>query len=301
VKEKTLRWAIGLLGAGQVLAWSFNYIAGKIALRHLDALTLVSFRLVLSGAIYLVLWLGSGARGRVAWKDAPVLGLLGLFGVVMNQGAFTVALDYTSVGHVAIITAAGPVLVLLLARALGQERLSPAKVLGVVLAFSGIALLAIEQGLRLRTGRLAGDLIALCGATGFALFTVFSKQVRHRYDSIAFNTFIHLTGAVAMLPLAIGRGVALDWGRVGWAGWAAMAYMSVFASVFGYLIFYKLLAHLSATQVSSFNYLLPIVATTLGVTLLGEEPGAGFFAAAALVLTGVGLTQRARWQIPPAD
>ncbi|MDE3138053.1 MAG: DMT family transporter, partial [Acidobacteriota bacterium] len=82
---------------------------------------------------------------------------------------------------------------------------------------------------------------------------------------------------------------------------AALGYMAVFSSVFGYLIFYYLLHHLSATQISSLNYLLPIVATTLSVVILKEHLNRGFFAAAALVLTGVWLTQRAHWQIPPAD
>jgi drug/metabolite transporter (DMT)-like permease len=227
--------------------------------------------------------------------------VLGIFGVLMNQGGFTLALDYTSVGHVAIILATGPVLVLLLARIVGQETLTPVKVVGVILSFCGIALLAIEQGLSLHTGKLVGDLIAISGAVGFAVFTVFSKRVRHRYDAIGFNTCTHLTAAVLMLPLAIHQGMALDWHRVGWQGWAAMSYMAVFSSVFGYLIFFKLLGHLSATQVSSFNYLLPVVATTLGVVLLGEHLNRGFFVAGGLVLTGVGLAQSSRWQAPPAD
>ncbi len=292
---------IGLLAAGEVLAWSFNYIAGKIALEHLDPSTLVSFRLVLAGAIYLMLFLGTRRPSGVDWREVPRFILLGIFGVVMNQGGFTVALAYTSVGHVAIILAMGPVLVLLLARIIGQETLTPVKVVGVILSFCGIALLAIEQGLSLHTGGLIGDLIAIGGSIGFAVFTVFGKRVRHRYDAIGFNTYTHLTGAVLLLPLAIHQGMALDWHRVGWQGWAAMSYMAVFSSVFAYLIFYKLLGHLSATQVSSFNYLLPIVATTLGVVLLDERLNRGFFVAAALVLAGVWLAQSTRWQMPPAD
>jgi drug/metabolite transporter (DMT)-like permease len=292
---------IGLLAAGEVLLWSFNYIAGKIALEHLAPMTLVPFRLVLAGVIYLMLFWGTRRPSRPVWSEAPRFILLGIFGVLMNQGGFTVALDYTSVGHVAIILAMGPVLVLLLARIIGQETLSPVKIAGVILCFCGIAMLAIEQGLRLHTGGLAGDLIAMGGSIGFAVFTVFSKRVRHRYDPIGFNTFTHLTAAVLMLPLAIHQGMSLDWHRVGWQGWAAMSYMAVFSSVFGYLIFYKLLGHLSATQVSSFNYLLPIGATTLGVVVLGEQLNRGFFVAAALVLTGVWLAQSSRWQAPPAD
>jgi len=150
-------------------------------------------------------------------------------------------------------------------------------------------------------GGLTGDLIAMCAAVGFAVFTVFGKRVRHRFDAIGLNTFTHLTGAVLLLPLAIHQGLNLDWQGVAWQGWVAMSYMAIFSSVFGYLIFYKLLGYLSATQVSSLNYLLPIVATTLGVLLLDERLSRAFFIAAVLVLLGVWLAQRTRWQTPPAD
>jgi len=301
VKDKTLRWVVGGLAGLLVLAWSFNYIAGKIALEHLDPVTLVSFRLVLAGVVYLSLFLGTPRPVRIGWRDVPRFVLLGVFGVALNQGGFTLALAFTSVGHVAIILAMGPVLVLLLARLIGQEKLTPVKVGGVALAFSGIALLAIEQGLGAHAGGLAGDFIAMVAAVGFAIFTVFSKRVRHRFDPIGFNTFTHLTGAVLLLPLAIHQGLKLDWHGVAWQGWVAMSYMAVFSSVFGYLIFYKLLGYLSATQVSSLNYLLPIVATTLGVLLLGEHLNRGFFVAAGLVMVGVWFAERARWQMPPAD
>jgi drug/metabolite transporter (DMT)-like permease len=301
VKEKTLRWVVGGLAALLVLAWSFNYIAGKIALEHLDPVTLVSFRLVLAGVVYLTLFLSTPRPVRIGWRDVPRFILLGIFGVAINQGGFTVALAFTSVGHVAIILAMGPVLVMLLARIIGQETLTPVKVAGVALAFSGIALLAIHQGLSVHAGGLTGDLIAMCAAVGFAVFTVFGKRVRHRFDAIGLNTFTHLTGAVLLLPLAIHQGLNLDWQGVAWQGWVAMSYMAIFSSVFGYLIFYKLLGYLSATQVSSLNYLLPIVATTLGVLLLDERLSRAFFIAAVLVLLGVWLAQRTRWQTPPAD
>ncbi len=292
---------MGLLAAALVLAWSFNYIAGKIALRHLDPLTLASFRLVLAGTIYLVIFLLAPRPVRLGWRDVPTFALLGLCGVAINQGGFTISLNFTSIGHVAMIVAFGPMLVLLIAALAGQEKLTPTKIAGMVLSFAGVALLAVEQGFRAHTGGLAGDLIALGAVTGFAFFVVLGKRVAHRYDTVAFGTFIHLTGAILMLPLAVHQALHLDWGRVTWAGWAGLGYMAVFASVGAYLVFHKLLGYMSASRVASLNFLLPIVATTLGFVLLGERIGRSFIIAAVLVLGGVWLAQRGRWQEAPAD
>lgn len=301
MKSETRRSVIGLLAATQVLAWSFNYIAGKIALQHMDPLTLASFRLVLAGTIYLAIFLIAPRPVRLGWRDVPTFALLGLFGVAINQGGFTISLNYTSIGHVALIVAIGPVLVLFLAWIIGQERMTPTKAIGMALSFCGVALLAIQEGFRHGPGALTGDLVALTATSGFACFIVLSKRVAHRYDTVAITTFIHLTGAIIMFPLAIHQALRLHWSGVRWQGWAGLLYMTIFASVVGYLAFYKLIRFLSASQIASLNYLLPIVATALGVILLHETVNREFLASAIFVLVGVWLAQRARWRSAPAD
>lgn len=284
--------------AVQTLSWSFNYIFGKIALGHLDPVTLASFRLVLAGCLYLAIYWFAPRPAPIGWRDLPTLGLLGLCGVVVNQGGFTISLAYTSVGHVAIIAATGPVMVLLLAWLNGLEPLTPVKLIGMALSIAGVALLAAEPspaaGVRHSTW-FAGDLMALASTAGFALFTAYAKRVAHRYDTVALNTFSHLTGAVLMLPLAARQAARLDWHAVAWPGWVGLVYMAVFGSVIGYLAFYRLLENLAASQVSSLNYLLPVVATSLGVIFLHEKLSRSFLAAGALVLVGVGLAERGRW------
>lgn len=287
-----------MLMAVQVLAWSFNYIFGKIALAHLDPVTTASFRLVLAGCLYLPIFLLGARPGSVGWSDMPALALLGLCGVVINQGGFTISLAYTSVSHVAVITAVGPVLVLLFAWLNGLEALAGAKLIGMALSFAGVALLAAKSaaGGERHSAGLAGDLLALASTTGFALFTTYAKRLSHRYDTVTLNTFAHLTGAVLMLPLAARQAERLDWRGVAWPGWAGLVYMAIFGSVVGYLAFYRLLEHMTASQVSSLNYLLPIAATALGVGLLHEKINRNFLAAGALVLVGVWLTERGRWR-----
>jgi drug/metabolite transporter (DMT)-like permease len=299
--KREIRPGLELLMASQVFVWSLNYIAAKLALEEMRPLTLASFRLVLAGTIYLGILLAMPRRMRLGWREVPSVALLGIFGVAINQSCFTISLGFTSIGHVALILAMAPVLVLLLARLIGQETLSPAKVAGIVLAFSGAALLAIEQGFRFRSGGLVGDSIAFLGSCGFACYAVLSKRVAHRHDPVSFNALIQLTGAVLWFPVAVHEGLRLNWTGVGWRGWTGLAYLAVFGSVVGYLIFYKLLGRISATQVASLNYLLPIVATSLGFVLLHERVGRFFFLAAALVLSGLWLAQGTRWQNAPAD
>lgn len=295
-----------------VLSWVFNFIFGKLALRHFDPLTLAAFRVELAGlvmgGVYLAMparWHdeigGPGRRTRFDRHDLWRFVQLGILGVVMNQMLFTVGLNYTTVGHAALIVAMGPINVLLLARLLGLESITARKVTGMGLSFAGVAVLVAERGsaalttggLSLGAGTWRGDLITLSGSLAFSLYTVLGKRVAARYDSVAMNLYNYSIAAILVLPLAVWRGVRLDWSAIGWEGWVGLAYMAVFASVVAYLIYYWALGHMAASRLAAFSYLMPVLATLLGILVLGESVTGHLLVGGALVLVGVWLTERA--------
>jgi drug/metabolite transporter (DMT)-like permease len=272
--------------------WSFNYLAGKIALRHLDAFTLATFRIDLATLVILPFYLLGRNRAPLRARDIWTLSYLGLF-LVINQVFFTVGLAYTTSGHSSMILATGPIIVLLFARALKLEALTPGKILGMAIAFTGVAILATEQGLNLRhSSTLAGDLITLIGTTSFSIYAVLGKKFARQYDSVSMNTFNLLAGALLLLPLSIRQAVRLDWGSIGWAGWAGLVYMAALSSVAAYTLFYWVLRYMEASRVAAVNYLQPIGAIIVAAAFLGETPTRNLLLGGALILLGVYLAER---------
>ncbi|HJY86292.1 MAG TPA: EamA family transporter, partial [Candidatus Acidoferrales bacterium] len=231
------------------------------------------------------------AELRGSWRDMAIFFQLGLLGVAINQVCFTVGLNYTTVGHSAVIIGTGPILILLMAWAVGLEALTVKKVLGLALAFGGVIVLAAEQGLSLRSGTLSGDLITLAGSLAFALYTVLGKCVAEQYDSVSMNTYNFLIGAVMVLPLAARQAAALSregsWSAVAWQGWVALFYMAAGASVLAYLIYFWVLRYMTASRLGTFAYLQPVLTTLLGVGLLGERVTYNLLVGGSLVLAGV--------------
>ncbi|MBI1749963.1 MAG: DMT family transporter [Acidobacteria bacterium] len=291
-----------------VLIWTGNFIAAKIAFRYLDPITLAPLRVELAALIMLAVFVsvpnpepsgrdrpgpdGKSSRTPFDRKDFWTYFLLGLFGVAGNQMLFLIGLNYTTVGHSSLIIGAGPITILLLARAQRLELLTVSKLFGMVLSFSGVALLALEKGISLHTGNLKGDLITLSGSLSFACYTILSKKIAPRYDTISMNFYLYVAGAAIVLPLAIWRGLRLDWAAVGWQGWLGLLYLAVFGSVVAYLIFFWALRHLAASRLAAFTYFQPILATLLGVAVLGEELTHNLLGGGALVLVGVYLAER---------
>jgi drug/metabolite transporter (DMT)-like permease len=289
-----------------ILIWAFNYIFGKVALRNMDGLTLASFRLVLAGMLILPVYFVrvriTGLQANFPRRDWAALLGLSIFGVVVNQGGFTMGLSFTSVGHSSIVVGTVPVVVLLLAWGVGLETLNAVRLLGLGISFTGIVVLTSERAAH-PTGRpLAGDLCTLVGVIGFAVYTVWGKKIAAQYDAIAMNTFNQCAAGVIMLPVAIRQATRLDWARVTWQGWFGVFYMAVMSSIVGYVIFYWALRHMPASRLAAFSYLQPVMAIALAALLVGERITPHVVAGGALVLLGVYLTERGLGErVPPPD
>lgn len=283
---------LALTLALMLLLWSFNYIAGKIALRHLDPISLACFRIELAAIIMLPIYFSRKQRAALRLRDLWPFAYLGFWGVVVNQGLFTVGLNYTTSDHSAVIIAVGPIIILLLARIMKLEVVTAAKILGMAVAFAGVFLLEAENGSPVHSPFLVGDLITLYGTMGFALYTVLGKKVAGQYDAIAMNTFNCVAAAIMLLPLTVRQGMHLDWHAVGWPGWLGMIYMAAASSVAAYTLFYWVLRYMTASRVAAISYFQPVAVILLSVAFLNDHPTRNLLLGTALVLLGVYLAER---------
>jgi drug/metabolite transporter (DMT)-like permease len=274
--------------------WSGNYVAGKIALRTLDPITLVCLRLQLAAFLMLAIYFTRRERQPLKLRDSWPFLYLGFFGVVVNQGLFTVGLNYTTSDHSAVLIAVGPIIILLLARALKLEALTVAKVVGMAISFVGVYLLETEQGSPAHSPLLLGDIITFGGVIGFSVYAVLGKRVAGQYDSIAMNTFNCVAAALLLLPLTIRQCIHLAWHSVALSGWLGMAYMAVGSSVAAYTIFYWVLRYMTASRVGAVSYFQPVIVILLSMAFLGERPSRMLLEGTALVLLGVFLAERGR-------
>jgi drug/metabolite transporter (DMT)-like permease len=133
--------------------------------------------------------------------------------------------------------------------------------------------------------------LVLISAAMFAGFSVFGKKAATEFGIITVNAFAFLGATILVLPYTVWALNRHGIQKVSLKAWLSVLYMGLFPSILAYFIYVYALRRLPASRVSSVSYLQPIFATLLAMAVLGEHPGDAFLGGAALVLTGVWLTQ----------
>jgi drug/metabolite transporter (DMT)-like permease len=295
--------SIFLVMAFLIFVWSLNYIVAKIGLRELPALALGSFRLVTAGIVSLpVLFIPRAGKRHDLKVQVEVsqkgklhalwtITYLAFFGVVLNQGGFTVGLNYTSVSHSSLIIGCAPILILVFSWALGLEALTRRKAIGMVLAFAGAGVVAVEQATNAWAGNFRGDLLTLVAGIGLALYTVLGKRAVAERSPMRLSLLTNIAAAVLVSPVAVWQiGVLAHAGRLGaisLEAWGGVIYLGVLGSAVSYVLYFWALRYMTPAGLGAVSYLQPIGAMLLGLVLLGESITGPVAVGGLLIIAGV--------------
>jgi drug/metabolite transporter (DMT)-like permease len=228
-------------------------------------------------------------RIAVARHDLAPIFVLGVFQFGISIALLNYGLKHLTSARAALIFMTFPLLTMLIGAALGRERLTLAKTIGVLLAFAGVALtlgekLLIETGADAEwLGALAVFGAAACGAS----CTVFYRPYLERYPTLPVSALAMLSALVVLAALAAGEGFLSSAPRISPEGWVAIVFIGISSGIFFYLWLWAL-NHAPPTRVAVFLALSPVTAALLGAAFLGE-------ALTPLAVTGLVLVVLGLW------
>lgn len=250
------------------LVWSSAFAVAKLALEVCPPNLFLGMRFLL-GALPLIGW--AWARGELRglgwqlWLGLVALGMLNQTGF---NGFVWVGLESVSSGLAAIIISTNPIFIAALAVPVLGERLTGAKIGGLLLGFAGVALV-----LRNRTVVTGEDATAIAfvvaGLASLVAGTLLFKRWAPR-ASLAAVVGVQMLCAGAVLggvglavedPAAIRPGALLAF---------VLAYNGVAVSLGGFVLWFFLLRAGSATAASALHFLMPPLGLLFGWLLLGE-------------------------------
>jgi drug/metabolite transporter (DMT)-like permease len=101
----------------------------------------------------------------------------------------------------------------------------------------------------------------------------------------------YLLSIVFVPPFTLGPALAQDWSHISPLGWATAWYLVIFGTVLAYFTHQYALKRLPAVLIAAASYSQPVLAALFSMLLLGEQLPPTFFISAALIFTGLVLTQ----------
>jgi drug/metabolite transporter (DMT)-like permease len=281
--------------------WGLAQVAAKVTLAEVPPLLQAGVRSI-GAALLLLLW--ARWRGLVVFNrdgTAPAGWLAGAL-FAAEFACIFVGLQYTSASRMAVFLYLSPFVVAVgmpfIAR---NERLAPAQVAGLVLAFAGVVWAFAEGFAAPSAGprQWLGDALGIAAAVLWGATTLVMRASRLATAlpektllyQLAFSGVALLAASALVgepLPRALGGLPAL-----------ALAFQVVVVTFASYLAWFWLVRHYVATKVAAFTLLTPLFGLLAGVLLLGEPLTARLVLALAAVCAGIALVNLATRPAPP--
>ncbi len=240
-------------------------------------------------AIVVALWI-VWRQGRLSLPRDSVRGglVLGVLFAVEFMCLYT-ALDFTSVSRISIIFYSMPVWLAMAAHILlPGERLTPVRIIGLVMAMAGVIVAVSDQS---GSANIWGDVLAVIAAicwAGIAL-TVRLTGIAKAQPAEQLLWQLMVSAPILLGVAALTGDFLRDPQAIHFAG---MAFQIIGVASFGFLVWFWLMAVYPASGVASFSFLSPVFAVLFGWLLLREEIGLHIWIALVFVAIGIVLINR---------
>jgi drug/metabolite transporter (DMT)-like permease len=224
-------------------------------------------------------------RGRDWWPIAA-------YGV-MWFGGYNIALNAAEhvldAGTAALLINVNPILVAVLAGVILKEGFPRWLIIGSVVAFSGVAVIALGSGQR-STADVGGVLLCLLAAALAAVSVIIQKPVLRKYPAGQATWFGIMVGLLCCLPFS-GQLVA-EVQTAPLPATAGLVYLGIFPTAIAFTTWAYALSLIDAGKLAATTYLVPATTVVISWLVLGEIPTVWGLVGGAVCLAGVGLTRR---------
>ena len=276
-----------------MVVWGSTFVVTKAGMAELPPLTMAFIRVSIGTLVLLPIAVPRmrASQATLPWKW---IWLMGLVGVTLYYVVFNSSLAYTSASQGALVQSSIPAVTALIAVLWLREAASRMRVFGIALSIVGV-LIVFAGGSTQASGAapqpVLGNLLMFASVVCWGWYTAMAKRVAES-DAIVVTTWVTGIGAAMLLPLAAYELWGQSLPRPSAGAWLGVAYLGVFASGAGYVLYNFALKGMAASQVGVFTNLIPIVGVLTGVVALGEPLAWQAIVGGIVVMLGVWLTSR---------
>ena len=272
------------------LIWGSTWLFIKIGLADLPPLTFAGIRFLISSFIlFIIIWARRlplpGDR-----RDWSLLALTGFLSFTLNYGLIFWGEQHISSGLAALFQATIPAFGLVIAHFyLPTERITPAKIAGIVLGVAGVGIVFSNQLAVAGSLAFAGCVAMVLSSFFVAYSNVLIKARGKELDPAIISAGQMFFGLIPLLLIGIPlEGSPLNF-RWTWMAIVCLLYLSLVGSVIAFLLYYWLLGNMAVTNSMLIALVTPVVAVVLGMIVLDEKLTWRTIVGGATIMFGIGL------------
>ncbi len=226
------------------------------------------------------------------WRDELLAFLCGLTGGAMYFVLQNIALKLTLLSDVVIVIAINPLLTTILAALfLKDEHFSLKILLSSMVAFTGVAVVTLRDGLVWGDG-LLGNVLAFLAALSWAVYCIILKRVQGRHSTLAITRKVMIYGTICALPVMFSEPMSSLSTLLRSDVLANMLFLALICSMAAFLIWNFVIKKIGAIRSSNYLYLDPVISIIIGVIVLHERVGIVAVVGCTLVLLGVIMVEK---------
>ncbi len=283
---RTMKAHMSLLAAASM--WGLMSPIGKAAMEAgISGLMMANLRMLGAAVCF---WVTSffTRQEKVPPHDLLLLFFAAMLGIVCNQGCFTFGLSITSPIDASIMTTTMPIVTMVLAALFLKEPVTPKKVVGVMLGSLGaLTLILSNAGTGGQEGSVWGDALCVAAQVSFACYLTIFKRLIARYHVITLMKWMFSYAAICFIPFSYHDFAATDLTAFPLWVWAETGYVIFFGTYVAYILMLVGQKALRPTVVSMYNYMQPVVGSSVSVAVGMATFGWVKAVAAACIFVGV--------------
>jgi len=275
--------------------WAGAFIAGKLSISFIPVFTLTFLRFSISTLIlYFIVKLKDKSNYKLIKEDVPIFLFTGIIGIFGYHIFFFTALKYTTAINSSLIGATNPIITTILCILFLKDKITLRRIIGIILSFTGVFLTITNANVYIinNLSLNKGDLLMLLAVFMWSSYAVFSKTVIHKFSPLILTFYSFLFCSVILLPFVIYEHPWTFINHIPFYSFLAVLYMSIFASVIGYLVQQISIKEIGPVKTSIFINLVPIFSIILSVTILKESLSVIKLFTTLLIITGVYICQK---------
>lgn len=240
-----------------------------------------------------------GPKEKINTSDWPRIFGCAIFGMVINMLFFFKGLSLSTPINSSVIVTLSPVMVLILASILIKERITLLKSIGIIVGLAGaLVLIFFSSESKGNAPNIPlGNVLFMINAFSYGLYLILVKPLTAKYHSFTLMKWLFTIAVFINFPITIGEFTAVKWQELPIEAVWKMTFVVLGTTFATYLLNIYALKQLSASTISAFIYLQPLIAIFYAVLTGADTLNTVKITAAILVFAGVYMVTRNKTQL----